>query len=58
MDLLLGIGAPDDLQTDWVVEHQRRLREAYALARCQLEKEADQRKTCFDRRARELPLAD
>ena len=55
IDLLLGTGH-QDLQTDWATEHQRRLQEAYALARGQMEKEADQRKACFDRTARDLPL--
>ena len=57
IDLLLGTGH-QDLQTDWVTEHQRRLQEAYALARCQMEKEAEQRKACFDRTARDLPLLE
>ena len=58
IDLLLGIGDHDDLQTDWVIEHQRRLQEAYSLARAQLEKEANQRKACYDRGAQDLPLSD
>ena len=56
--LLLGIGDHDDIQTDWVIEHQRRLQEAYYLARAQLEKEANQRKACYDRGAQDLPLSD
>ena len=48
----------DDLQTDWVIEHQRRLQEAYSLVRAQLEKEANQRKACYDRGAQDLPLSD
>lgn len=58
VDLLLGTGDQDDIQTDWVIEHQRRLREAYSRARTQLEREADQRKNCFDRTANDMPLAD
>ena len=58
VDLPLGIGDHDDLQTDWVIEHQRRLCEVYSLAREQLEKEANQRKACYDRRAQDLPLSD
>ena len=43
---------------DCVTEHQRRLWEAYAVARGQMEKEAEQRKTCVDRTARDLPLLE
>ena len=49
---------PDDIRYDWVSEHRHRLNEAFELARKQLEKEADQRKAYYDRRAQDLPLAD
>ena len=58
VDLLLGIGDHDALQTDWVIEHQRRLHKAYYLARAQLDREANQRNACHDRRAQDLPLSD
>ncbi|KAI0235706.1 hypothetical protein LSAT2_013784 [Lamellibrachia satsuma] len=58
VDLLLGTGDQDDIQTDWVIEHQRRLREANSRARTKLEREADQRKSCFDHTANDMPLVD
>ena len=58
VDLLLGIGYHDDLQTDWVIEHQRRLNKAYYLARAQSEREANQREACYYHQGQDLPLSD
>ena len=54
----VSFGDHDDLQTDLVIEHQRRLQEAHSLARAQLEKEANHRKARYDRGAQDLPLSD
>ena len=56
IDLLLGSGKDTPLD-DWVQCHQRRLRDAYEMARAQLIHEADDRKRIFDRHAKDLPLA-
>ena len=57
IDLLLGSGKDTPLDDDWVQCHQRRLRDAYEMARAQLIHEADDRKRIYDRHAKDLPLA-
>ena len=57
IDLLLGSGKDTPHDDDWVQCHQRRLRDAFEMARAQLIHEADDRKRIYDRHAKDLPLA-
>ena len=57
IDVLLGVEDSSAAEEGWVLQHQRRLHDAYRLAHARLVSHADERKVRHDRQARELPLA-
>ena len=57
IDVLLGVEDSSAAEEGWVLQHQRRLHDAYRLAHVRLVSHADERKVRHDRQARELPLA-